>query len=81
MLARALGLAALAVAGIAGLSGPAQAHQLSLTPSHVFSTWTNINACLLAIAEEEALDRDLQQDLAAMIPGSFVEKGSIRYSV
>ena len=48
--------------------------ELGMTPSHVFGLWTNINACLLAVAGLHAQDTAWQGQLSAMTPQKFEDK-------
>lgn len=58
------------------LLGPRPGHalDLGLTPSQVYSLWTNINASLLEFAGAASRDKDLRRRLAAMSPESFAGK-------
>lgn len=67
-------LAAWLMASILTFSSPVSADDLRLTPSHVYSTWSNLNDCLLAIGQEQALDETLQAQLALMRPTTFSGK-------
>ena len=50
---------------------PAKTHaavELGLTPSHVFSLWTNVNGALVAIAEIVDANGRWAEDIRAMVP-------------
>lgn len=77
-----IGILTVLLAGIAAYppSGFADVHhdlaqpRLGLNPGHVFSLWTNINACLISIAHVISDDADWHDRLAAMTPKTFQGK-------
>ena len=68
-----LAVIAVTLAGLATAPGSAHALDLGLTPSHVFSLWTNINNGLIA-ATRIVSDDALTETVAAMRPKSFAGK-------
>ena len=60
--------------GLAVVPGPGTAVELGLTPSHVFSLWTNINAALVTTGSSMTGDDDLSRQLADMPPNAFHDK-------
>ena len=60
--------------GLAVVPGPGTAVELGLTPSHVFSLWTNINAALVTTGSAMTGDEDLSRQLAEMAPTAFHDK-------
>jgi hypothetical protein len=54
--------------------GSASAYELRLTPSNVFSTWTNVNACLTTYAGARGFDVSVQRQLTSMTPAKFTDK-------
>ena len=48
------------------LSGPANAADLGMTPSHVFGLWTSINDVLLRLADASPGQRNLKARMAAI---------------
>ncbi len=56
------------------LVSPARAVELGLTPSHVYATWTNINATLVALGKAVTGDERLVRRLEAMGPSVFQGK-------
>ena len=59
---------------VASFSGPALGLDLGLTPSHVFSVWTNINNALLAYARQLPSGGALHEKIAALEPNRFAGK-------
>jgi hypothetical protein len=53
---------------------PVRALDLGLTPSHVFSLWTNINQAILTIADLKLRDGALNEKIRAMNPAAFFGK-------
>ena len=61
-------------AGLSLAAGEARAQELGLTPSHVVSLWTNVNAALVTIAEVSSGDEAWAAELASTTPGRFENK-------
>lgn len=61
-------------ASICAISPPALAGDLRLTPGHVYSTWSNLNDCLLAIGREQSHDETVSDQLASMEPTVYAGK-------
>lgn len=71
---RKLVFATAVLASLVLAPGHGLALELGLTPSQVFSLWTNINNSLSTVAEAVADDRAWIQRLAAMTPRTFENK-------
>lgn len=71
---RKLANIAVVLVGTVFLPAPGGAFELGLTPSQVFSLWTNINDCLLATARVVSDDGAWRESLAAMTPRRFEGK-------
>lgn len=65
---------AVVLAGLLLRPGTGAAIDLGLTPSQVFSLWTNIDDSLLAVARVVSDDADWYGGLAAMAPEEFTDK-------
>lgn len=61
-------------AGVSLAAGAARAQELGLTPSHVVSLWTNVNAALITVAEVSSGDAAWAAELAATTPTRFDNK-------
>ncbi len=71
---RRLANIAVILVGTVFFPAPGGALELGLTPSQVFSLWTNINQCLLATAKVVSADGAWRESLAAMTPRRFEGK-------
>lgn len=71
---RKLALTLAFLAGIGASAGESVALELGLTPSNVFSLWTNVNDALLATARISSGEADWAAELAAMKPRQFAGK-------
>lgn len=60
--------------GLAIVPGSGHAVELGLTPSHVFSLWTNINTALVTTGSAVTGDDDVSRRLAGMSPAAFHDK-------
>jgi hypothetical protein len=60
--------------GLAIVLRSGHAVELGLTPSHVFSLWTNINAAVVTMGSAVTGDGDVSRRLAAMPPTAFHDK-------
>ena len=56
------------------VSRPGDSVELGLTPSHVFSLWTNINAALVTMGSAVTSDAGVSRRLAGMAPSVFHDK-------
>ncbi len=70
---RSLAIVVVTLAGLAAATVNAHALDLGLTPSHVFSLWTNINNALITSARIVSNDA-VTETVAAMRPKIFIGK-------
>ncbi len=59
---------------LAAMPGPARAVELGLTPSHVYSLWTNINAALVTLGPAMTGSDDISKHLEGMTPSAVKNK-------
>lgn len=60
--------------GLLAFPPDSRALDLGLTPSHVYSLWTNINQSLIASSRLVSADSDLPETMSAMEPKTFTGK-------